>query len=117
MKAWALMLVVALALFGWVVFAGAAKVQLTDLELDGVAGGDSSVAGDQTGLGSSSASAQSNEGTVSGSAVVTWTGNQIQEYASQAGVEKKTKSSAKSFQTPGKTFYSVHPKHCFKKSC
>ena len=60
MKAWALMLVVALGVFGMVLPAGAAKVQLSDLEMDEVSGGDSAAAASQAGLGRATASSSSN---------------------------------------------------------
>jgi hypothetical protein len=60
MKVWALMMVVALAVFGWVLPAGAGKIQLTDQELDAVGAGDSAAAASQVGLGSANASSASN---------------------------------------------------------
>ena len=56
MKAWVLILAVGLAGYGWVPPAGAAKIQLTDQELDAIGAGDSSVAVAQVGLGSASGS-------------------------------------------------------------
>ena len=43
MKVWALILVIALGIFGWVLPARAGKVMMTDQELDGVSGGAKSV--------------------------------------------------------------------------
>ncbi len=60
MKAWALMLVVALGVFGMALPAGAAKVTLTDMELDDVGAGDSAAAASQVGLGSARAASASN---------------------------------------------------------
>ncbi len=56
MKAWAFILVVALLVSGSALPAGAAKIQLTDQEMDAVGAGDSSVAVSQVGLGSASGS-------------------------------------------------------------
>ena len=59
MKVWALILVIALGIFGWVLPARAGKVMMTDQELDGVSGGAKSVVTVVTGNSSATAAGKS----------------------------------------------------------